>query len=177
MLKNPSQITKTVIPAGTTTAPAIRIAYSAPRQTVAALQQVLENIRGTATGNSGGTTSVLLLGRYRHLRPKNLSTLQEEHPSLSISFKTIHASKGTTRAARAVNVAALCPLPTPFHGISEVPGAHRTFHSAAFFTAQLRSSADSHFIWDEARSCSFATTAIDHEPAEARDDDRRRTPR
>jgi DNA helicase-4 len=94
VLKNPLQITKTVIPAGTTTAPAIRVAYSAPRQTPAALQQVLEDIRGTATGNDGGTTSVLLLGRYRHLRPKNLSTLQEQHPSLSISFKTIHASKG-----------------------------------------------------------------------------------
>lgn len=94
VLKNPSQITKTVIPAGTTTAPAIRVAYSAPRQTAAALQQVLEDIRGTMTGNGGGTTSVLLLGRYRHLRPKNLSTLEEVHPRLSISFKTIHASKG-----------------------------------------------------------------------------------
>ena len=94
VLKNPSQITKTVIPAGITTAPAIRVAYSAPRQTVAALNQVLEDIRGTMTGNDGSTTSVLLLGRYRHLRPKNHSTLEEVHPRLSINFKTIHASKG-----------------------------------------------------------------------------------
>lgn len=94
VLKNPSQITKTVIPAGTTTAPAIRVAYSARRQIAAAVQQVLEDIRGTMTENGGSTTSVLLLGRYRHLRPKNLSTLEEVHPRLSISFKTIHASKG-----------------------------------------------------------------------------------
>lgn len=94
VLKNPSQITKTVIPAGSTTAPAIRVAYSAPRQTAAALQQVLEDIRGTMTGNYGSTTSVLLLGRYRHLRPKNLSTFEGVHTGLSISFKTIHSSKG-----------------------------------------------------------------------------------
>ena len=94
VLKNPSQITKTVIPAGNSTAPAIRVAYSAPRQVAAALQQALEDIRSTTTGNSGHTTSVLLLGRYRHLRPKNLTVLEEEHPSLSISFKTIHTSKG-----------------------------------------------------------------------------------
>ena len=94
VLKNPSQITKTVIPAGTTVAPAIRVAYSAPRQTAATLQQVLEDIGGTMTGNSKSTTSVLLLGRYRHLRPKNLSTLKEVHPTLSIDFRTIHASKG-----------------------------------------------------------------------------------
>lgn len=94
MLKNPSQITKMVVPAGTTTAPAIRVAYSAARQTAAALHQLLEDIRATMTGNGGNTTSVVLLGRYRHLRPKNLSTLEGVHPGLSISFKTIHASKG-----------------------------------------------------------------------------------
>src|SRR5690606_28050830 len=38
--------------------------------------------------------SVLLLGRYRHLRPKSLSALEKLHPGLSISFKTIHSSKG-----------------------------------------------------------------------------------
>ena len=94
VLKNPSQIAKTVISAGTTTAPAIRVAYSAPRQAAAALQRVLEDIHGTVTGYGGSTTSVLLLGRYRHLRPKNLSTLEQVHPGLSIGFKTIHASKG-----------------------------------------------------------------------------------
>ena len=94
VLKNPSQIPKTVIPAGTTTATAIRVAYSVRRQNAAELQQVLEDIGGTLAGNGGSTTSVLLLGRYRHLRPNNLSTLEKEHPRLSISFKTIHAAKG-----------------------------------------------------------------------------------
>jgi DNA helicase-4 len=94
VLKNPSQITKTVIPAGTATAPAIRVAYSAAGQIEAAVHQVLEEIRGSTTENGESATSVLLLGRYRHLRPKNLQTLEEVHPRLSISFRTIHASKG-----------------------------------------------------------------------------------
>ncbi|MFO1158485.1 MAG: UvrD-helicase domain-containing protein [Reyranellaceae bacterium] len=94
VLKNSSQITKTVIPAGSATAPAIRVAYSSFRQTGSALQQVLEDIRGTMTGNHGGITSILLLGRYRHLSPKNMSTLEDLHPSFAIRFKTIHSSKG-----------------------------------------------------------------------------------
>jgi DNA helicase-4 len=94
VLKNPSQIPKTVIPAGTTATTAIRVAYSERRQTAAELKQVLEDIDGTTAGNGGSTVSVLLLGRYRHLRPKNLSTLGKEHPGLSITFKTIHSAKG-----------------------------------------------------------------------------------
>ena len=65
----------------------------------------------------------------------------------------------------------------PAHGTNQAPGARRTFHSATFFAAPFHSAVDSHFLPDEARSCSFATTTMDHEPAEARDDDRRRTPR
>ncbi|WP_243695910.1 UvrD-helicase domain-containing protein [Rhodovulum marinum] len=94
VLKNASQITKAVIPAGTAAAPAIRVAYVAPKQEAAALQQVLTDIRGTMAGTSDKKTTVLLVGRYRHLRPKNIAALEREHPGLSISFKTVHASKG-----------------------------------------------------------------------------------
>jgi DNA helicase IV len=73
---------------------AIRVAYSARGQTAASLEQVLADIRGSIDGASSKTTSVLLVGRYRHLRPPNLSALEREHPGLSISFKTVHASKG-----------------------------------------------------------------------------------
>ena len=93
VLKNPSQITKTVIPAGTTAEPAIWIAYAASSQTLAALKKALQGIRVMAE-RGGSAMSVLLLGRYRHVRPKNLATLEKEHPGLALDFKTIHASKG-----------------------------------------------------------------------------------
>jgi hypothetical protein len=42
--------------------------------------------------------------------------------------------------------------------------ASRPFHSATFFAAPLHSSADSNFLPDQARSCSFVSTTIDYEP-------------
>ena len=94
VLKNQSQITKEVIPAGTATAPAIRIAYADRKQTAGALGEILAGIRAIMIADGAKTASVLLVGRYRHLRPQNLPTLTREHPGLTISFKTIHASKG-----------------------------------------------------------------------------------
>ena len=40
-----------------------------------------------------GRPSVLLLGRYRHARP-DLRRLAARHPSLEISYRTVHAAKG-----------------------------------------------------------------------------------
>ncbi len=94
VLKNPAQITKTVITADSATAPAIRVAYSSPGRSSAILQQALEDIRSIMIREGGTASSVLLLGRYRHFRPKNLPMLEGAHPGLSITFKTIHASKG-----------------------------------------------------------------------------------
>lgn len=95
MLKNPSQISKTVIPAGTAAAPAIRVAYSDRGQGDAALNRVLDGIRGLGgRADDGPIASVLLLGRYRHVRPKELPTLRKSHPEISIKFKTVHVSKG-----------------------------------------------------------------------------------
>ena len=37
---------------------------------------------------------MLLLGRYRHMRPGNLSSLAEQHPRLRLSYMTVHGSKG-----------------------------------------------------------------------------------
>ena len=43
--------------------------------------------------DAGKATSVLLLGRYRFVEP-DMRSLKRQFPSLSISFKSIHASKG-----------------------------------------------------------------------------------
>ncbi len=95
VLKNPSQIEKRVIPAGTTDTPGIKIAYYARGQEGATLTTVLEDIRDTAArSGSRKPESILLLGRYRHVCPQNLSKLQAAYPELSIRFMTIHGSKG-----------------------------------------------------------------------------------
>lgn len=90
VLKNPSQIEKQVITAGTTEMPAIFVAYYDRGQEAAALEASLQRI---ASG-SRPKTSVLLLGRYNHLKPKNLSALEAEFPQLSLRFMTAHGSKG-----------------------------------------------------------------------------------
>lgn len=90
VLRNPSQIEKTVIPAGTAEAQAIKVAYYVRGLDRAALESALAQI----AQDSAGKTSVLLLGRYHHLRPENLKELASSSPNLSIRFMTVHASKG-----------------------------------------------------------------------------------
>jgi len=91
VLKNPSQITKQVIPAGTTSEPAIKVAHYGWGQEGEALRSALNHIEGAAHGNK---TSVLLLGRYNFLEPEHLPQLHRQYPKLSIKFMTVHRSKG-----------------------------------------------------------------------------------
>ncbi len=90
VLCNPSQIKKTVVPAAATAAAAITVGYYKRRQEGDALRAALDRLSsGAAVG-----ASVLLLGRYHHVRPQSLQTLTERFPKLSIRFMTVHASKG-----------------------------------------------------------------------------------
>ncbi|MFN3509312.1 MAG: 3'-5' exonuclease [Allorhizobium sp.] len=91
VLKNPAQISKQIVPAGTATEPAIKIRMVAKNddQTV-----LVETLQALSSGTEPGTTAtVLLLGRYRFLEP-DMRDLQRRFPRLRITFKTIHASKG-----------------------------------------------------------------------------------
>lgn len=90
VLCNPAQIKKTVVPAATTAAAAIMVAYYKRGQEAGALGAALNRLSaGAASG-----TSVLLLGRYHHARPQAFEMLTEQFPTLSIRFMTVHASKG-----------------------------------------------------------------------------------
>jgi len=93
ILKNPSQIDKKVITVATTESPAIKVAYYTQAQESASLNVALERIQDGEARI--GKTSVLLLGRYRFVRPGNLDEIRSRYPNLSITFKTLHASKGT----------------------------------------------------------------------------------
>ncbi|MCV2887723.1 UvrD-helicase domain-containing protein [Ruegeria aquimaris] len=92
VLRNPAQITKTVVPAGETDKPAIRIAWTRKDNAENTLSQTLAALAATAPAGDRKPT-VLLLGRYRFIEP-DLRRLRRQHPGISISFKTIHASKG-----------------------------------------------------------------------------------
>lgn len=91
VLQNPSQITKQVIPAGTTEKPAISVAHYGWGQEAEVLKSALDHIEAAA---SGSETSVLLLGRYNFLRPEELPQLHRRYQNLSLKFMTVHRSKG-----------------------------------------------------------------------------------
>lgn len=91
VLQNPSQITKQVIPAGTTEMPAIGVAYYGWGGEEEVLKAALDQIEVAACGSE---TTVLLLGRYNFLRPEELPQLRKRYPNLAIKFMTVHRSKG-----------------------------------------------------------------------------------
>ncbi|MFG6571648.1 UvrD-helicase domain-containing protein [Sulfitobacter sp. 1A13353] len=92
VLCNPAQITKTVVPAGETGQPAIRIAWTRRETGARVMDDTLSAIL-TEPKPDNRKPTVLLLGRYRFIEP-NMRDLRRRHPDLTINFKTIHASKG-----------------------------------------------------------------------------------
>lgn len=90
VLKNPSQINKKVVTATTSDDFSIKVTYFDRGQDDVALRSVLVKLSMIAAEGA----SVLLLGRYGRLRPKNMESLALEFPGLSIRFMTVHGSKG-----------------------------------------------------------------------------------
>ncbi len=92
VLRNPAQITKTVVPAGVAEQPAIRVVWTRKDTGETRLDEVLSELAATAKAGER-KPSVLLLGRYRKVDP-GAAALQRRFPGLSITYKTIHSSKG-----------------------------------------------------------------------------------
>lgn len=90
VLENPAQIRKEVKTLDTTDTPSIFVVHSEWEASDAALDGRLKNIADAM----GGRGKVLLLGRYRYMRPKHLGAICKRYPRLDIEFKTIHGSKG-----------------------------------------------------------------------------------
>ena len=57
------------------------------------LKEALDRIAEDA-GWHDGTSEVLLLGRYRHLQPLNLGSLEKQYPGLRFTYMTVHRAKG-----------------------------------------------------------------------------------
>ena len=92
VLRNPAQIQKQIVPAGTATEPAIRVVSVPKGEDEGKLNEVLAAL-SAAIVPEAKTATVLLLGRYRFIEP-DTQELRRRFPQLKISFKTIHASKG-----------------------------------------------------------------------------------
>ena len=91
VLRNPAQIHKTVRTTRKADRPAVYVGL--PSQDLSLLKEALDRIAEDARRHDG-TSEVLLLGRYRHLRPRNLHALPKQYPGLRFTWLTVHRSKG-----------------------------------------------------------------------------------
>ncbi len=92
VLRNPAQIDKKIVPAGTATEPAIKVVTVSKGEDEGKLNEVLAALSAAAALEAKPAT-VLLLGRYRFNEP-DMQGLSRRFPRLKTNFKTIHASKG-----------------------------------------------------------------------------------
>ncbi len=92
VLRNPAQIRKTVRTTRKANRPAVYVGLPG-EQDLSLLKEALDQITEDAH-RGAGTSDVLLLGRYRHLRPRNLDALPKQYPGLRFTWNTVHGSKG-----------------------------------------------------------------------------------
>ena len=93
VLRNPSQIRKKVRSTHSAAGTSVHIGLSG-EESVSPFPEALRRVAQDAAMHSG-TSDVLLLGRYRHQRPANLTHLGRQYPGLRFSFMTAHGSKGS----------------------------------------------------------------------------------
>ena len=91
VLSNPAQIRKEVRSIRRANGPGVFVGL--PDKELCLLTETLDKISCDADKHDG-TSTVLLLGRYRHTRPEELSKLARQHRGLRISYMTVHGSKG-----------------------------------------------------------------------------------
>ena len=70
--------------------PAVFVLREDPEKAAGPLIKALDHIARSIQGKS----SVMLIGRYRHNKPENLDALRKAFPSLRLSYRTAHGSKG-----------------------------------------------------------------------------------
>ena len=92
VLRNPAQIRKTVRATRKADRPAVYVGLPG-EQELSLLKEALDRIEKDARRHDG-TSEVLILGRYRHLRPRNLHALPKQYPGLRFTWMTVHRSKG-----------------------------------------------------------------------------------
>ena len=91
ILRNSAQIPKDV--RSMLQAAGTSVYIGLPERERSLLGETLDEVAADATRHDGGST-VLLLGRYRHMQPENMPELARQYPGLQLSFMTVHRSKG-----------------------------------------------------------------------------------
>ena len=91
VLSNPAQIRKKVRSTRRADGPSVHVGL--PAEDLSLLEEALDMI-GADAANHGEKSTVLLLGRYGHTRPKHMSELRKRHPELDLTYMTVHGSKG-----------------------------------------------------------------------------------
>ncbi|MXW38300.1 MAG: AAA family ATPase [Acidobacteria bacterium] len=89
VLRNPAQIKKNVHPIRRLDGPGVWIGGDGVGLP---LHEALNRI-ATEAARTEGRPRVLLLGRYRRLRP-DMGPLRREHPDLNLHYETVHGAKG-----------------------------------------------------------------------------------
>ena len=92
VLANPAQIRKEVRSTRQVDGPCVHVGLAEVKGQ-SLLSEALDRIAADAEARREAS-SVLLLGRYRHLRPPDLSGLKSQYPRLRLSYMTVHGSKG-----------------------------------------------------------------------------------
>ena len=93
VLSNPAQIRKK---RSTRRADGPSVHVGLPTEDLSLLEEALDMIVADAA-NHGEKSTVLLLGRYGHTRPKDMSELRKRHPELDLTYMTVHGSKDLRR--------------------------------------------------------------------------------
>ena len=89
--KNPAQTRKKVHSKRRAAEPSVHVGL--PDRQTSLLSETLDEITVDAARHDEKPT-VLLLGRYRHIQPANMSELARQYSSLQLSYMTVHGSKG-----------------------------------------------------------------------------------
>ena len=92
VLENPAQIRKNVRSTRQMQGPCVHVGLPGD-QGKSLLEEALGRIAAHSAGYEG-SSSVLVLGRYRHMRPQNLAALATQHSRLRLDYMTVHGSKG-----------------------------------------------------------------------------------
>ena len=91
VLANPDQMGKKVRTIRNVNGPGVWIGFGGDEANPL-VDEALDRISADAASAEGRRT-VLLLGRYRHLKP-DIHRLARAHPELDLSYRTVHAAKG-----------------------------------------------------------------------------------
>ena len=92
VLKNSAQIRKSVRAVVKADAPSVYVGLPG-EEGLSLLSEALARISQDAAKYEG-RSEVLLMGRYRHLKPNNMAALAGQYANLHLSWNTVHGSKG-----------------------------------------------------------------------------------